>query len=158
MLENMGDGISKSTVLRDLHRLRVPEFTDVQKIGADDWAFRKGIDYGTIIIDISRGVPVDLLGTRNEADFSSWLKTHRDIWLVSRDRTTEYSQAIASSGLAVTEVADTFHLIKNMGECITDTVSTRYDEISRILECSGNTEEIVAGKYGSVDIFGWYHY
>lgn len=148
ILGNMGVGISKSTVLRDLHRLRVPECSDVRKIGVDDWAFRKGIDYGTIIIDMSRGVPVDLLGTRNEADFSSWLETHRDVWLVSRDRSTEYSHAIASSGLAVTEVADRFHLIKNMGDCITDTVSARYDEIARILGCSGNTEETVAGKYG----------
>lgn len=86
----------------------MPECTDVRKIGVDDWASRKGIDYGTIIIDISRGVPVDLLGTRNEADFSSWLVTHRDIWLVIRDRSTEYSHAIASSGLTVTEVADSF--------------------------------------------------
>lgn len=44
MLGNMGVGISKSTVLRDLHRLRVPECTDVRKIGVDDWAFRKGMD------------------------------------------------------------------------------------------------------------------
>ena len=97
---------------------------------------------------MSRGVPVDLLGTRKEADFSSWLETHRDIRLVSRDRSTEYSHAIVSSGLMVTEVADRFHLIRNMGECIADTVSARYDGIARILGCSGNTEETVAGKYG----------
>lgn len=148
MLVNMGVGISKSTVLRDLHRIIVPECADVRKIGVDDWAFRKGIDYGTIIIDMSRGVPVDLLGTRNEADFSNWLETHRDIWLVSRDRSTEYSHAIASSGLAVTEVADRFHLIRNMSECITDTVSAKYDDIARMLKRSGNKGETVADKYG----------
>lgn len=148
MLENMGVKISKSTVLRDLHRIRIPDFEDIRKIGVDDWAFRKGVTYGTIIIDLARGVPVDLLGTRNEEDFSKWLGTHRDIWLVSRDRSTEYSHAIASSGLVVTEVADRFHLIKNMGECIADTVSGRYDEIARILGGPKGNGETEADKRG----------
>ena len=105
MLVNRGIRISKSTILRDLHRLRTPQCTEIRKIGVDDWAFRKVIAYGTIIIDLSRGIPVDLLGTRSKEDFSKWLSDHRDIWLVSRDRSTEYSHAIAASGLEVTEVA-----------------------------------------------------
>lgn len=148
MLVNMGIRISKSTILRDLHRLRTPQCTEIRKIGVDDWAFRKGIDYGTIIIDLSRGIPVDLLGTRNEEDFSKWLSDHRDVWLVSRDRSTEYSHAIAASGLKVTEVADRFHLIKNMGECISHTVSDKYDEVTRILRGSGNKGERVTDNCG----------
>lgn len=149
MLMKMGIRISKSTVLRDLHRLRVPHCENIRKIGVDDWAFRKGIDYGTIIIDMARGTPVDLLGTRSEEDFSNWLENHRDVWLVSRDRSTEYSHAIASCGRPVTEVADRFHLVKNMGKCVTDTVSEKYDDVARVLKGLGNPEETIPDKNGN---------
>lgn len=148
LLTNMGIPISKSTVLRDLNRLDVPECRDIRKIGVDDWAFRKGIDYGTIIIDLSRGIPVDLLGTRNGEDFSQWLDSHKGVRLVSRDRSTEYSHAVASSGLDIVEVADRFHLIKNMGDCVTDILSAEYDRITRILKGEGRSEESGAHKAG----------
>ena len=142
----MGISISKSTILRDLHRLSLPESGDVRKIGVDDWAFRKGINYGTIIIDMSRGLPIDLLGTRNEEDFSDWLKVHRAVRIVSRDRSTEYSHAIAASGLEITEVADRFHLIKNMGECIAGIVSGKYEVIAGILRGSEDNTAPVKDK------------
>lgn len=146
LLLNMGISISKSTILRDLHRLSLPESGDVRKIGVDDWAFRKGINYGTIIIDMSRGLPIDLLGTRNEEDFSDWLKVHRAVRIVSRDRSTEYSHAIAASGLEITEVADRFHLIKNMGECIAGIVSGKYEVIAGILRGSEDNTAPVKDK------------
>ena len=89
MLGNMGVRISKSTILRDLHRLSVPQCADIRKIGGRRLGFPKGIDYGTIIIDLSRGITVDLPDTRSEEDFSKWLSDQRDVWLVSHDRSTE---------------------------------------------------------------------
>lgn len=134
LLSGTGIGISKSTVLRDLHRMRIPERTDVRRIGIDDWAFRRGIDYGSIIIDLATGHPIDLLPGRTEADFSEWLSEHRSVWLLSRDRATSYSAAAGSCGFAITEIADRFHLIKNLGVCVTDTIASRYAEMTAALK------------------------
>lgn len=146
MLKGMGVIVSKSTVLRDLHRMRLPDSSGVRRIGIDDWAFRKGTDYGSIIVDLSTGSPIDMLPSRCEQDFSEWLSVHRSVWLVSRDRATSYSAAAGSCGFPVTEVADRFHLMKNLGECVADTISARYREIcgqlrGDIRDCKGDARE-----------------
>lgn len=126
LLAGIGISVSRSTVLRDLHRLRLPDTESLSKVGVDDWAFRKGVTYGTIIVDLDDGHVCDMLGTREEADFSTWLSSHPHISMVSRDRSTEYSAAIKSTGRDIIEVADRFHLLKNMSDCITKIVSENY--------------------------------
>lgn len=145
LLNGLGIGISKSTVLRDLHRMQVPDSADVRRIGVDDWAFRKGVDYGSVIVDLSTGRPIDMLPGRSERDFSAWLKDHGSVWLLSRDRSSSYSSAVASCGFQVTEIADRFHLMKNLGECVTDTLCARYGEIAGVL----GARECPDGRKGS---------
>jgi transposase len=118
--------VCNTTVLRDIHRTTLPEHKNVRRIGVDDWAFRKGVDYGSIIIDLDTGHAIDLLGDREHDSFKSWMDEHADVKLVSRDRSTEYSAAIASTGRKICEVADLFHLVKNMSECITRVISDNY--------------------------------
>ena len=131
VLKGIGIEVSKSTVLRDLHRMRIPERSDIRRIGVDDWAFRKGKDFGSVIVDLATGNPLDLLPGRTERDFSEWLSNHKRVWLMSRDRATSYSSAAGSCGFPVTEIADRFHLIKNLRECVCDTICSRYGDIAR---------------------------
>ena len=126
LLAYSGIPVCNTTVLRDIHRTTLPEYKNVRRIGVDDWAFRKGVDYGSIIIDIDTGHAIDLLGDREHDSFKSWIDEHANVQLVSRDRSTEYSAAIASTGRKICEVADLFHLVKNMSECITRTISDNY--------------------------------
>lgn len=126
LLKGMGISISRSTITRDVHRLRLPHTGTLSRIGVDDWAFRKGISYGTIIVDLDSGHVCDLLGTREESDFSAWLSHHPHIHTVSRDRSSEYSAAIRSTDPEITEVADRFHLLKNMSECVTKVICANY--------------------------------
>lgn len=149
MLKGMGIRVSKSTVLRDLHRMRLPDSSGVRRIGIDDWAFRKGTDYGSIIVDLSTGNPIDMLPSRCEQDFSEWLSVHRSVWLISRDRATSYSAAAGSCGFPVTEIADRFHLMKNLGECVADTISARYPEICGQLRGDAGDCKGTARKTGS---------
>lgn len=144
LLKSMGVRVSKSTVLRDLHRMRVPDEKDIRRIGIDDWAFRKGSDYGSIIVNLATGRPMDMLSSRTEKEFSEWLGKHRKVWLLSRDRATAYSGAAASCGLSITEIADRFHLMKNLGECVTDTISSRYESITKLFASEVKSGDLLA--------------
>lgn len=151
VLGGIGIAVSKSTVLRDLRRMRIPGRSDVRRIGVDDWAFRKGKDFGSIIVDLATGNPLDLLPGRTERDFSEWLANHKGVWLMSRDRATSYSSAAGSCGFPVTEIADRFHLIKNLWECVSDTVCSRYGDIARYVGADPATgREPTGGKAGSL--------
>lgn len=144
LLGGIGVSVSRSTVLRDLHRMRVPDERDVRRIGIDDWAFRKGHDYGSLIVNLATGRPIDLLPSRNGRDFSEWLDSHDKVWLLSRDRATAYSAAAGSRESPVTQIADRFHLMKNLGECIGDAISSRYADISSLLGGDGESTGAVA--------------
>ncbi len=119
LLGHLGVHISPSTVLRDLHRIPLPSYPDVSQIGVDDWAFRKGVTYGSVIVNLSTGMIIDLLGDRKEENFRDWLDMHAKVSPVSRDRSTDYSAAIASVNRPIEEVADHFHLVKNASDMLT---------------------------------------
>ncbi len=86
----MGVRLSGDTILRDLHRMSVPERTGVEEVGVDDWAFRKGVTYGSILVDLGTGSVIDLLGDRNVGSFKAWLDAHPHVKTVSRDRSADY--------------------------------------------------------------------
>ena len=126
LLSRIGIGISGSTVLRDIHRIRPSDHEDVTKIGVDDWAWRKGVAYGSIIIDYTEGRPIDLLEDREAGGFLQWLEKHGRVCVVSRDRSTDYSGAVASTKRRITEVADKFHLVKNIMDRLAGLIADNY--------------------------------
>lgn len=99
LINTIGIPLCNTTVLRDIHRMNVDEYSSVENIGIDDWAFRKGVTYGSTIVNLDTGLAIDLLENRNQDGFESWLENHQKVGLVSRDRSTEYSVAISSSGM-----------------------------------------------------------
>ena len=68
----------------------------VTVLGVDDWAKRKGARYGTILIDLERRTPVDLLPDREVGTLHQWLAAHPEIEIVSRDRAAQYAEAARS--------------------------------------------------------------
>jgi hypothetical protein len=68
--------VSKDTLLR-LVRARAPEAKPASRvIGIDDWAWKRGHRYGTIVCDLERREIVDLLPDREAATVEAWLKDH----------------------------------------------------------------------------------
>ena len=131
LLSAIGVRVSGDTVLRDIHRMSVPSHQEVHEIGVDDWAFRKGVTYGSIIVSLDTGEVIDLLGDRDVESFRGWLDSHARVRVVSRDRSTDYSAAIAATGRDITEVADRFHLNMNMSDCVKKVISSHYEEYRR---------------------------
>jgi transposase len=87
-------------------------------VGIDDWAWRKGKSYGTIVVDLERGEVIDLLPDRETATATEWFRARSSVELVSRDRSAGYAQAATEGAARGRQVADRWHLLKNMREAV----------------------------------------
>jgi len=87
-----------------------------EALGIDDFAFRRGHSYGTILIDLKTRTPVDLLPDRERASVEKWLREHPGARVISRDRSAIYADAIREAAPEATAVADRFHVLKNLME------------------------------------------
>ena len=110
--------ISDTTILRYLHQVQVPVREEIQKVGVDDWALRRCALYGTIIIDLETGRFVGLLNGREKDPLLEWLNKHPLVNMVSRDRASAFSAAVEEASPFITQIADRFHLVKNMSDCL----------------------------------------
>ncbi|MFO0802800.1 MAG: ISL3 family transposase [Gemmataceae bacterium] len=108
--------VSGDTLIRRVLALPESPAEPVRCLGIDDFAFRKGQNYGTILIDLERGCVIDLLKTREAADVEAWLKQHPGIEVITRDRATAYANAATGGAPQATQVADRWHLLKNLRE------------------------------------------
>ncbi len=102
-------------------------------LGVDDFAFRKGHTYGTILIDLRTSTPVDLLPDREKATVEKWLRDHPGAKIVSRDRSATYAEAIRAGAPDAVHVADRFHLLKNLMEVLEKQVSKESKAIADAL-------------------------
>ena len=85
-LAHQGAPVRRNTLLRRVRTLALPAKPAPQVVGIDDWAWRKGHRYGTIVVDLARGCPIDLLEDRAAETVATWLQAHPDIKIVARDR------------------------------------------------------------------------
>ena len=83
--------ISSSTLIRLIHEQQVPAPVSASAVGIDDWAFTKGVNYGTAIVDLNRHAMIDLLRDRESQTVESWFKNIADVKIVSRDRYSPYA-------------------------------------------------------------------
>ena len=120
---------SPATMIRLVRQLDTPVTTTPRIIGIDDWAFRKGRTYGTIIADHELGKPIDLLPSSAGDDVKAWLAQYPSIEIVTRDRSGEYRDAITQALPEATQIADRWHLLKNMTETIQRHISKRYKSL-----------------------------
>lgn len=119
-MKHLGMSISDDTILRQLKR-RVAAVRATQTIrvaGIDDWAWRKGFSYGTIVVDLERREVVDVLQERSTAGTANWLSQHPEIEIVSRDRCGLYAQGAREGAPQARQVADRFHLLQNFRQTI----------------------------------------
>src|SRR3954468_13467794 len=105
----------------------------VSVLGVDDWAWRKGQRYGTILVDLERRRVVDLLPDRSADTLAAWLKAHPGVSAVVRDRA--YAEGAARGAPDAIQVADRFHLLRNSS----DALRTVLDQHHRDLRAAART-------------------
>jgi transposase len=109
---------SPDTLLRRLQQAALAPAATPRALGVDDWAFRKGHTYGTILVDLERSRVIDLLPGRDGAAVQQWLRDHPGVRVISRDRASAYAQAAAEAAPDAVQVADRWHLLKNAREML----------------------------------------
>lgn len=114
ILQLLGVIISKDSIQRLYNRIQVVDNPDVEAIGVDDVAKRKGQSYATAIYDMEDHHLLALLDGRDSDTLKGWLKQHRKVRLVARDRASAYASAINEILPECTQVADRFHLLHNL--------------------------------------------
>jgi transposase len=132
--QKFGLQISASTLLRILHHAPEPPLNAVTVVGVDDFAFKRGHTYGTVIVDLETHQPIALLPDRQADTLAIWLKAHPDIEIVTRDRSKEYALGISQGAPQAQQVVDRWHLLKNLRECLERVLDRNREVIARIGE------------------------
>ena len=105
-------------------------------LGIDDWAWRKGHRYGTILCDLETRKVVDLLPDRDANTVATWLRQHPGTEIISRDRGGIYAEAARRAAPQAVQVADRWHLLRNLSEALCRAISPHHGLFSQAAKAS----------------------
>jgi transposase len=112
----LGIVAARDTLLRRIKGAPLLEVGKVRVLGVDNFAFKKGSTYGTILVNLEDHKVVDLLPERSQESLVAWLGSHpgAGVEVATRDRSNIYREGLAKGAPGATHVADRWHLLHNL--------------------------------------------
>ena len=102
----LGMSVSDTTLIRILKATETMPCATPKVLGVDDWSLKKGQSYGTILVDLEKQQPIELLPDRESETLATWLKAHPGIEIISRDRANCYSEGAKEGAPDAIQIAD----------------------------------------------------
>jgi transposase len=127
----LGMTVSGDTLLRRVRQLTAADPPAPRVLGVDDWAWKRGHRYGTILVDLERHRVVDLLPDREVVSLERWLEAHPGMEVISRDRSSAYAEGATKGAPKAVQVADRWHLLKNLGEALERILQSQHQHLQQ---------------------------
>ncbi|AXI00539.1 transposase [Sporosarcina sp. PTS2304] len=87
-------------------------------VGIDDFAFKKRMTYGTVLIDLLTHKPLDMLNSREHEQVAVWLSARPEIKLITRDGSKSYAKAVREASHAIVQAADRWHILHQLFDSV----------------------------------------
>lgn len=129
LASRLGIATSWMTVVRRVMALPTKPAGSVQCLGIDDFSFLRGRTFGTVLVDLDTHQVIDLLPDRQAETATTWMQAHGEITHVSRDRGSEYASAASRGAPQAVQVADRFHVAKNLSEAVQELLARVLTEL-----------------------------
>jgi len=115
--------VSGDTLLRLMRKYVPPVPPLPTAIGVDDWAYRRGLKYGSLIVDLDTHRPIAVLPDREPETLANWLRSQPQVQAVSRDRSKTYAEGTRQGAPQAVQIADRWHLLKNLREALNESLA-----------------------------------
>jgi Transposase len=94
----------------------LPRIATPRVLGVDDWAWKRGQRYGTILGDLATHRVVALLPVRTAEALAAWRQAHPGVEIISRDRAGSYAEGARLGTPQAQQAAERWPLLRNLSD------------------------------------------